>query len=282
MRTSTVFLPVQLKPSILQDTSTPLRQPLRPGDEATFTTTRIRRSERCARSAAADYRRRSYFSGVDRPRKQPVPWEIYLKLAGPSRKKQQPKLLVNQPIISCLGRMPEPWPYPDISLFPCRLYLRSEVWQRWDLRCPGRLESQRGAPAGDASGSFKEIRQVQRRECAKSITKIYNWRQLARRASLHGYERLYSQHGRRMKSIAAHLLGSTSDAEDRGAGNFHESAAKHCDVPRAIEFCDVDVSNPHQHVLRRAAKPDEKEGVTSEGTEESPMPEPRAPARILP
>jgi len=27
-----------------------------------------------------------------------------------------------------------------------------------------------------------------------------------------------------------------------------------------IEFCDVDVSNPHQHVLRRAAKPDEKEG----------------------
>src|SRR5215813_12135390 len=31
---------------------------------------------------------------------------------------------------------------------------------------------------------------------------------------MHGYERLYSLHGRRMKSVARNLLGSATDAED--------------------------------------------------------------------
>src|SRR5687768_39547 len=48
------------------------------------------------------------------------------------------------------------------------------------------------------------------------------------RGDLEAFERLFETHGRRMKSIAANLLGSTADAEDAVQDTFlkvHRSAA---------------------------------------------------------
>jgi len=95
---------------------------------------------------------------------------------------------------------------------------------------------------------------------------------------LQGYERLYSLHGKRMKSIARNLLGTTSDAEDavqetflkiqRGIGTFRgQSSFVTWSFRVLINTC---------YDVRRSRM--RKKEVTSEGTEESPMPEQRAPA----
>ena len=94
---------------------------------------------------------------------------------------------------------------------------------------------------------------------------------------LRGYERLYILHGKRMKSIARNMLGTTTDAEDavqetflkiqRSIGTFRgQSSFVTWSFRVLINTC---------HDARRSRM--RKKEVSSEGTEESPMPEPSAP-----
>ena len=93
---------------------------------------------------------------------------------------------------------------------------------------------------------------------------------------LQGYERLYSLHGNRMKRIARNMLGNTTDAEDavqetflkiqRGIGTFRgQSSFVTWSFRVLINTC---------YDVRRSRM--RKKEVTSEGTEELPMPEQRA------
>jgi RNA polymerase sigma-70 factor, ECF subfamily len=94
---------------------------------------------------------------------------------------------------------------------------------------------------------------------------------------LHGYERLYSLHGRRMKSIARNLLGTATDAEDavqeaflkiqRGIGTFRGQSSF---ITWTFKILINTCYDARRSRMRR------KE-VTSEGTEEAPVPERRAP-----
>lgn len=94
---------------------------------------------------------------------------------------------------------------------------------------------------------------------------------------LQGYERLYSLHGRRMKSIARNLLGTAADAEDavqetflkiqRGIGTFRAQSSFVTWTFRILINTCYDARRSRMR----------KKEVTSEGTEESPMPERRAP-----
>jgi RNA polymerase sigma-70 factor (ECF subfamily) len=94
---------------------------------------------------------------------------------------------------------------------------------------------------------------------------------------LHGYERLYLMHGKRMKNVARNLLGNTTDAEDavqetflkmqRGIGTFRgQSSFVTWTFRILINTC---------YDARRSRM--RKKEVANEGTEESPIPEPRAP-----
>jgi len=94
---------------------------------------------------------------------------------------------------------------------------------------------------------------------------------------MHGYERLYSLHGKRMKSIARNLLGSTADAEDavqetflkvqRSIGTFRAQSSFVTWTFRILINTCYDARRSRMR----------KKEVTSDGTEESPMPELRAP-----
>src|SRR6266851_8941668 len=44
------------------------------------------------------------------------------------------------------------------------------------------------------------------------------------------------------------------------AGNIPESAAQHRELSRTIQFCHLDLPNPPQHLLRRAAQPAAEKG----------------------
>ena len=94
---------------------------------------------------------------------------------------------------------------------------------------------------------------------------------------MRGYERLYSLHGKRMKSVARNLLGSTADAEDAVQETFLK-------VQRSIKTFRAQSSfvtwtfriliNTCYYARRSRMR---KKEVASEGTEESPLPERRAP-----
>ena len=94
---------------------------------------------------------------------------------------------------------------------------------------------------------------------------------------MHGYERLYSLHGKKMKSIARNLLGSTTDAEDavqetflkvqRSIGTFRAQSSFVTWTFRILINTCYDARRSRMR----------KKEVTSEGTEESPMPERCAP-----
>jgi RNA polymerase sigma-70 factor, ECF subfamily len=94
---------------------------------------------------------------------------------------------------------------------------------------------------------------------------------------LRAYERLYSLHGKRMKNIARNLLGNTSDAEDavqetflkvqRGIRTFRGQSSFVTWTFRVLINTCYDARRSRMR----------KKEVTSEGTEESPIPEQRAP-----
>lgn len=94
---------------------------------------------------------------------------------------------------------------------------------------------------------------------------------------LRGYERLYALHGRRMKSIARNLLGSASDAEDAVQETFlkvQRSIITFRGQSSFVTWTFRILINTCYDVRRSRMR---KKEVASEGTEEAPMPEPRAP-----
>jgi len=94
---------------------------------------------------------------------------------------------------------------------------------------------------------------------------------------LHGYEQLYTLHGKRMKSVARNLLGSTSDAEDAVQETFmkvQRSIATYRGQSSFVTWTFRILINTCYDARRSRMR---KKEVTSEGTEESPMPELRAP-----
>jgi len=94
---------------------------------------------------------------------------------------------------------------------------------------------------------------------------------------MRGYERLYSLHSKRMKSIARNLLGSATDAEDavqetflkvqRSIGTFRAQSSFVTWTFRILINTCYDARRSRMR----------KKEVTNEGTEEAPMPEPKAP-----
>jgi len=94
---------------------------------------------------------------------------------------------------------------------------------------------------------------------------------------MRGYERLYSLHSKRMKSIARNLLGSASDAEDavqetflkvqRSIGTFRAQSSFVTWTFRILINTCYDARRGRMR----------KKEVTNEGTEENPLPEPKAP-----
>jgi len=94
---------------------------------------------------------------------------------------------------------------------------------------------------------------------------------------LDGYERLYSLHGKRMKSMARNLLSSTADAEDAVQETFlkvQRSIRTFRGQSSFVTWTFRILINTCYDARRSRLR---KKEVASEGTEESPMPEQRAP-----
>lgn len=94
---------------------------------------------------------------------------------------------------------------------------------------------------------------------------------------MRGYERLYSLHGKRMKSIARNLLGSANDAEDAVQETFLKVQRRIVTFRGQSSFVTWTfriLINTCYDVRRSRMR---KKEVASEGTEESPIPERRAP-----
>jgi RNA polymerase sigma-70 factor (ECF subfamily) len=94
---------------------------------------------------------------------------------------------------------------------------------------------------------------------------------------LRAYERLYSLHGKRMKNIARNLLGNPIDAEDAVQETFLKVQRGIATFRRQSSFVTWTfriLINTCYDARRSRMR---KKEVTSEGSEESPMPEPRAP-----
>src|SRR5215813_2745402 len=94
---------------------------------------------------------------------------------------------------------------------------------------------------------------------------------------MRGYERLYSLHGRRMKSVARNLLGSTPDAEDAVQETFlkvQRSIATFRGQSSFVTWTFRILINTCYDARRSKMR---KKEVSNEGTEETPLPEPKAP-----
>ena len=94
---------------------------------------------------------------------------------------------------------------------------------------------------------------------------------------MRGYERLYALHGKRMKSIARNLLGSTSDAEDAVQETFLKVQRSIVTFRGQSSFATWTfriLINTCYDARRSRMR---KKEVASEGTEDAPMPEQRAP-----
>src|SRR5438445_13900072 len=98
-----------------------------------------------------------------------------------------------------------------------------------------------------------------------------------RSADLRAYEPLYEIHGARMKNLARNLLGNPVDAEDAVQETFlkvHRSIAGFRGQSSFVTWTFRILINTCYDARRSRMR---KKEVTSEGTEESPMPERRAP-----
>src|SRR5215813_4422066 len=94
---------------------------------------------------------------------------------------------------------------------------------------------------------------------------------------MRGYERLYSLHGRRMKSVARNLLGSAPDAEDAGQETFlkvQRSIASFRGQSSFVTWTFRILVNTC-HDARRSRQ--RKKEVTTDDREENSLPEQRAP-----
>jgi RNA polymerase sigma-70 factor (ECF subfamily) len=107
-----------------------------------------------------------------------------------------------------------------------------------------------------------------------------------RSGNLDAYERLYSLHGPRMKSIALNLLGNTTDAEDavqdaflkihRGLGNFRGQSAFSTWVYRIVVNACYDM---RRRGLRRLEEP-APEVQPGEEEKQPPAPAANHPLRL--
>ena len=94
---------------------------------------------------------------------------------------------------------------------------------------------------------------------------------------MRGYERLYALHGKRMKSIARNLLGSTTDAEDAVQETFlkvQRSIVTFRGQSSFVTWTFRILINTCYDVRRSRMR---KKEIASEGTDDAPMPEQRAP-----
>lgn len=94
---------------------------------------------------------------------------------------------------------------------------------------------------------------------------------------LSGYERLYKQHGTRMKSIARNLLGTQSDAEDAVQETFlkvQRSIATFRGQSSFATWTYRILINTCYDARRSRLR---KKEISNEPTEENSIPEPRAP-----
>ncbi len=94
---------------------------------------------------------------------------------------------------------------------------------------------------------------------------------------MQGYERLYTLHGKRMKSIARNLLGSTNDAEDAVQETFlkvQRSITTFRGQSSFVTWTFRILINTCYDVRRSRMR---KKEVACEGTDDAPMPEQRAP-----
>jgi RNA polymerase sigma-70 factor, ECF subfamily len=94
---------------------------------------------------------------------------------------------------------------------------------------------------------------------------------------LRAYERLYALHGARMKNLARNLLGNPLDAEDAVQETFLKVQRSIASFRGQSSFVTwtfrILVNSCHDARRRRLRKKE----VSSDDTEESPRPEPRAP-----
>src|SRR5579859_4226438 len=142
----------------------------------------------------------------------------------------------------------------------------------WEARISSQ-EQERGSrvglaenPASGLAPASGEVRPEDRELAAACLA-----------GEMHGYERLYSLYGNRMKSVARNLLGSASDAEDavqetflkvqRSIGTFRAQSSFVTWTFRILINTCYDAGRSRMR----------KKEVTGDGTDESPMPERRAP-----
>jgi RNA polymerase sigma factor (sigma-70 family) len=95
---------------------------------------------------------------------------------------------------------------------------------------------------------------------------------------LRAYERLYAQQGARMKNLARNLLGNPVDAEDAVQETFlkvQRSIASFRGQSSFVTWTFRILVNTCHDARRSRMR---KKEVTSDDTEESPRPEPRAPS----
>jgi RNA polymerase sigma-70 factor (ECF subfamily) len=142
----------------------------------------------------------------------------------------------------------------------------------WKARISS-VERQRGtrveASEQPASGGTPGTREVHQEDLGLAAA--------CQAGEMRGYERLYSLHGQRMKSVARNLLGSASDAEDAVQETFlkvQRSIATFRGQSSFVTWTFRILINTCYDVRRSRMR---KKEVTNEGTEESPLPELRAP-----
>ena len=142
----------------------------------------------------------------------------------------------------------------------------------WEARISGE-ERQRGTrvdssqqPAGGLAPATREVHPEDLELAAA-----------CQAGQMHGYERLYSLHSRRMKSIARNLLGSTGEAEDAVQETFlkvQRSISTFRGQSSFVTWTFRILINTCYDARRSRMR---KKEVTNEGTEENPLPEPKAP-----
>ena len=98
-----------------------------------------------------------------------------------------------------------------------------------------------------------------------------------RAGDLHAYERLYALHGAKMKNFARNLLGNAVDAEDAVQETFLKVQRSISSFRGQSSFVTwtfrILVNTCHDARRSRARKKE----VATDDTEQSPLPEPRAP-----
>src|SRR6202171_1772051 len=132
----------------------------------------------------------------------------------------------------------------------------------------GRSESLTGRPSETAAPAAMTVATSEDAELAERC----------RTGDLGGYERLYSLHGARMKNVARNLLGNPIDAEDAVQETFlkvQRSISGFRGQSSFVTWTYRILINTCYDARRSRVR---KKEVANDDSEDSPRPEPRAPA----